>query len=269
MPSDLDVALEAARAGGSIVAARFGGSFLTEYKGRSDPVTEVDRAAEQAILDVIRARRPGDEIMAEESGGGGRGGRRWYVDPLDGTVNFVHGIPHVAVSIGLYDGDSPIAGVVLDPLRHETFAAHEGVATLNGNTISVSTVEDMSVAVVTTGFPYDKHLSPDAYVAPVAAVVGSANGVRRSGSAALDLAWVACGRFDAYFEAGVAPWDRAAGTVLVEAAGGTVTNAWGLPATPTTGSILASNGRLHEEMVRLIAPTIPRHHDARVVNPGG
>ncbi|MBT8214275.1 MAG: inositol monophosphatase [Acidimicrobiia bacterium] len=261
MTTDLEVAIAAATAGADIVRDRFGGAFLTEYKGRSDPVTEVDRAAEQAVIDVVRKHRPDDQIIAEESGGDAADGRRWIIDPLDGTVNFVHGIPHVAVSIGLYDGGVGLVGVIVDPNRDEVFAAAEGTATLNGQPISVSRVDDLGVAVVTTGFPYDKHTAPEAYVAPVAAVVGRANGVRRSGSAALDLAWVACGRFDAYFEAGVAAWDRAGGTIIVEAAGGTVTNAWGLPAAPVAGSILASNGILHQEMVDLIAPTIPRHHD--------
>ncbi|NNC75609.1 MAG: inositol monophosphatase [Acidimicrobiia bacterium] len=262
MLSDLEVAVAAANAGADIVRDGFGGAFLTEYKGRSDPVTEVDRAAEEAILAVVRRHRPNDEIIAEESGGSAAEGRRWIIDPLDGTVNFVHGIPHVAVAIGLYDGDDGLVGVIVDPNRNETFAAAaEGSATLNGQPITVSSVDELAVAVVTTGFPYDKHERPEALVAPVAAIVGAANGVRRTGSAALDLAWVACGRFDAYFEAQVAPWDRAAGSVLVLAAGGSVTDAWGRPTLPITGSILASNEALHDQMLDLLSPTVPRHYD--------
>jgi myo-inositol-1(or 4)-monophosphatase len=256
--NDLDVAVAAARAGGAIVAEAFGGSYHAEYKGRHDPVTKVDHASEEAIISIIEAARPDDAIVAEESGGLESAGRRWIIDPLDGTVNFVHGIPQVAVSIGLWEGSAPLVGAVFDPLRNELFTAHSGGgALLNDGPIRVSATSDLDRAVVATGFPYDHADHAAEYVAALGAVLETVNGIRRFGSAALDLSWVAAGRFDAFFELGVAPWDQAAGILIVREAGGRVSDPFGRDSVPATRLVLASNGSLHQGLADRIAPMVP------------
>lgn len=255
---DIVLALTAARAGGAIVREAFGRAVDVERKGRFDPVTEVDRRSEAAIVARIRDHRPDDAIVAEEGGGDSTSGRRWIVDPLDGTVNFVHGIPQVAVSVGLYDGDEPLAGVVYDPLREEIFSAAAGDgARLNGERIAVSSEDSLERAVVATGFPYDHDQHAAEYAAVVAAVLERVNGVRRFGSAALDLAWTAAGRYEGYWELGVAPWDQAAGTLIVREAGGRVTDPWGKDMTPADRLIVASNGYLHEALRSIVEPLVP------------
>lgn len=256
--NDLDVALAAARTGGAIISDGFGRGIEAQYKGRFDPVTKIDHASEEAIIEIIRAERPDDAILAEEGGGLVSSGRHWIVDPLDGTVNFVHGIPQIAVSIGLWEGDTAVLGVIFDPLRDETFTAQTGGgAELNGEPIRVSTTESLERAVVATGFPYDHGDHAAEYAAALGAVLENVNGLRRFGSAALDLAWVAAGRFDAFWELGVAPWDQAAGIVLVREAGGRVTDPFGTDSVPRTRLVLASNGALHERLGAIVAPMVP------------
>ena len=255
---DLDVTLAAAAAGAAVVADAFGSSTTTEMKGRNDPVTAVDRGAERAILDVIASLRPDDGVLGEESGGAIGGGRHWIVDPLDGTVNFIHGIPQVSVSVALYDGVTPITGVVVDPLRAEVFAAQRGSgAVLGGEAIRVSTTGDLGAAVVATGFPYDHDRYAAEYTAVVSAVLARVNGIRRFGSAALDLAWTAAGRYEGYWELGVAPWDQAAGTLIVTEAGGVVTDPWGAPADPSTRLIVAANPDIHPELAAIVRSHLP------------
>jgi myo-inositol-1(or 4)-monophosphatase len=257
---DLDIALAAARTGAEIVRRAFATGIAAEYKARHDPVTEVDRASEAAITGVIRAHRPDDGILAEEGSGSAVRGRRWIIDPLDGTVNFVHGIPQVSVSVALWDDATPLVGVVVDALRAEEFAAASGRgATLDGTPMHVSQMSTLDTAVVATGFPYDHSTHASAYVAGVQAVLERVNGIRRLGSAALDLAWVAAGRYEAYWEMQVAPWDMAAGVVLVREAGGEVTDPAGRPVLPRPGPILSSNGLVHAGMVALLSPHIPDH----------
>ena len=257
---DLDIAREAARTGARIVAQAFATGVTASYKSRHDPVTEVDRASEAAVTGVIRERCPNDGILAEEGTGDARTGRRWIIDPLDGTVNFIHGIPQVSVSVALWEDDRPLLGVVLDPLRDEEFAAATGKgATLNGTPITISPTEDLGRAVVATGFPYDHSAHAAAYVASVQVMLERVNGIRRLGSAALDLAWLAAGRYDAYWEMQVAPWDMAAGAVIVAEAGGKVTGVDGSRRLPESGPILASNGHLHADLVALLSPHIPDH----------
>ena len=255
---DLHVAIEAARAGGEIISERFGAPTEPEYKGRFDPVTAVDRASEASVLGVIDKYRPDDRVMAEESGGSRHAGRHWIVDPLDGTVNFVHGIPHVSVSIALYDGDKGLVGVVFDPLRDELFTAADGEGgRLNGHIISVSTTRELERAVVATGFPYDHDEKADELAIVVREVLRRVNGVRRFGSAALDLAWVAAGRFDGYWELGIAPWDGAAGEILVREAGGIVTDPLGRDSTPMMGLVVATNSHLHHSLRTIVESWMP------------
>jgi myo-inositol-1(or 4)-monophosphatase len=257
---DLAVAVEAARAGAAIVADNFGGGQGAHYKGRFDPVTETDKAAEAAIVSVLENHRPGDQVLAEEGGGVILEGRQWIVDPLDGTVNFVHGIPQVSVSIALYDGSQGLVGVVFDPLRDELFTAALGQgARLNNKPIGTSPTMDLSTAVVATGFPYDHDVHAETLAIVVREMLRHINGLRRFGSAALDLAWVAAGRFDAYWELGIAPWDGAAGMVLVREAGGKVTDPFGNESTPANGLVVATNGHLHEPVRAIIDQFCPPH----------
>lgn len=195
----------------------------TRFKGEVDPVTAADRAAEEAIVAMISRHRPDDSILAEEGGGNGGGGRRWVVDPLDGTVNFLHGIPHVAVSIALEDESGTLLGVVRDVFRDEEFLAERGGgATRDGEPIRVSGCTELDRALVSTGFPYDRHERPGEYARHVESVLRRTQGLRRAGAAALDLAWVAAGLIDAHWEFRLSPWDVAAGFLLVTEAGGSV-----------------------------------------------
>ena len=261
---DLDVALKAASAGAEILATKFGDRVSVTQKGRLDPVTEVDLASEKAIVELLRDLRPDDGIMAEEGSGDVTSGRRWIIDPLDGTVNFIHGIPLFSVSVALWDDDTGLVGVITNPIQSETFAASRGEgATLNGEPIHVSNVEKMHQSVVVTGFPYDHDIYTDEYIAPFAAVLREVNGIRRLGSAALDYAWVAAGRFDAYFELDLSPWDSAAGIVILTEAGGKTTNQHGAPQVPESRIVIASNGKIHDRLLELIEPAVPVHLSTR------
>jgi myo-inositol-1(or 4)-monophosphatase len=243
---DLDVARAAASAAADIVRAA--GIAGTEFKGNVNPVTAADRDAEAAITRIIQRERPHDGLVAEEgSHAASESGRDWVIDPLDGTVNFVHGIPHCAVSIGLeVDGEATV-GVIRDVYRNEEFWAVRGAgAFLNGMPISVSPTAEIGAALVSTGFAYDRQERADDYTRMVNAVLRVAQGLRRMGSVALDLAWVACGRYDGHWEIRLAPWDVAAGLLLVREAGGTTTSSDGGPA--THHDIVATNGLIHESL---------------------
>lgn len=255
---DLQLAIAAARAGGEILRAGFNSGVSAHYKRRFDPVTATDHASEATILSMLREHRPDDAILSEEAGGTTPAGRLWITDPLDGTVNFVHNIPHIAVSIALWDDDQPLVGVIYDPLRDECFSAVPGEgARLDGTPISVSTTDSLDRSVTATGFPYDHGDYPDEYARVVGAVLARVNGIRRFGSAALDLAWVAAGRYEAYWELGLAPWDQAAGIAIVREAGGRVTDLAGIDSVPTTPVVLSSNGLLHDDLRRIIEPALP------------
>lgn len=259
MLSDLDLALSAAAAGAEIVRSAFGGAQNHERKGKFDPVTTTDLASEQAILSLLREHRPDDLVLAEESGGTRTTGRTWIVDPLDGTVNFVHGIPEVAVSVALYDADGGVVGVVHDVCRDEVFAAERNAgATLDGEPLSVSATETIEHAVVATGFPYDHDQRADDLAALMREALKRVNGIRRLGAAALDLAWVAAGRYDGYFEMGIAPWDGAAGHLLVRESGGQVTDPDGVPSDPFMALVVASNGHIHADLLSFVGPIGPR-----------
>ena len=243
-----------------MVRRNFGRSLVPEFKGVVDPVTAADRESESAVLAVIRHHRPEDAILSEESGEhpGAGAGRRWVVDPLDGTVNFLHGVPHCAVSVALEDEAGPAAAAVIDVLRSEEFDAARGAgARRDGVPFTVSPQADLRRALLSTGFPYDRHRHAPAYTAALAAALQAAQGVRRSGSACLDLAWVACGRYEGHWEFGLQPWDVAAGILLVVEAGGRVTDSYGGP--PRAGDIVASNGGIHDELLALVAAHRPEH----------
>ena len=196
-----------------------------DFKGVGNPVTEADREAEQVIVATIKLHRPDDGILAEEGAAAkGSTGRRWVIDPLDGTVNFLHGIPQVAVSIALEDPTGVAVGVVRDVFRDEEFTTlRGGGAFLAGHTITAAATTDLGDALISTGFPYDRRDNAAEYGRHVGAVLGRVRGIRRLGAAALDLAWVACGRLDGHWEVKLSPWDVAAGFLLVREAGGIVT----------------------------------------------
>jgi myo-inositol-1(or 4)-monophosphatase len=250
-----NTACEAAEAAGLVLRQAWEGPRRIRRKGAVDLVTDADLAAEAAVLAVIRRAWPSDVIVTEESGvHGGPSTRRWIVDPLDGTTNFAHGNPHVAVSVAVEVDGVPLVGVVHDPFRRETFRGVRGHgAWLGPDPIRVSEVSALDDALVATGFPYDRRARPERYLAFVARVLQVCQGIRRGGSAALDLAWVAAGRLDAFWEWKLEPWDVAAGRVLVREAGGSMTAADGTPHALDGPSTVASNGRLHEEFLRLLA----------------
>ena len=246
--AELETALAAASAAAGLIVAR-GGADAVREKGRADLVTAVDEAAERTIAALVRERHPGDAIVGEElSAEHVHAGRRWYVDPVDGTTNFVHGHPFVCTSIGFADGEGLAAAVVHAPLLGDVFhAVRGGGAFRNGRPIRVTATGDPARALLATGFPFksgkgDLH----GYMRLVADAVHATRDVRRAGSAALDLAYVAAGIVEGFFEIGLAPWDVAAGMLLVSEAGGRVTGWPGDTAPPLeSGRVLASNGRLH------------------------
>jgi myo-inositol-1(or 4)-monophosphatase len=252
---ELETAFAAAADAAALIAGRAGADRVRE-KGRADLVTEVDEAAERAIVARLRQRFPGDAIVAEESATGEAvRGRRWIVDPIDGTTNFVHGHPFACVSIALADDEGPAVGVIHAPLLGEVYhAVRGGDAWLNGRPIRVSGVERPSASLIATGFPFKTGKGDlNAYMRLVADVVRGTHDVRRAGSAALDLAFVAAGRHEGYFEIGLAPWDVAAGMLLVTEAGGRVTGWPGDTRPPLeTGRVLASNGRIHDWLHEMV-----------------
>lgn len=254
--AELETAFAAAKAAAALIAGRAGADRVRE-KERADLVTEVDEAAERAILSIIRARSPGDHIVAEETSAGAvASGRRWIVDPIDGTTNFVHGHPFACVSIAFADDAGPAVGVIHAPLLGEVFhAVRGGGAFVNGAPIHVSAVDAPARSLLATGFPFKAGKGDlDAYMRLTADVIRATHDVRRAGSAALDMAFVAAGRVDGYFEIGLAPWDIAAGIVLVTEAGGTVTGWPGSEGDPlATGRVLANNGLIHRWMHEITA----------------
>lgn len=252
----LELALEAARAAGQSLLDSFRGpaAGVTSKTSPTDLVSDADRAAEAILLDFIRARRPWDGVLAEEGGArDATSGYTWVVDPLDGTINFLFGIPVWAVSIAVEDGNGTLVGVVHDPSRGETFAATRGGgATLNGAPIRVSERADLADALVGTGFAY-LSAARAVQAGVVARVLPRARDIRRAGSAALDLAALACGRLDAFYEAPMEPWDKAAGILLVREAGGVVTTL-PPPIPDLSPGVVAAGPGLHAALEELVAP---------------
>ncbi|MBN1955753.1 MAG: inositol monophosphatase [Anaerolineae bacterium] len=250
--------VEIAREAGALVREAFPLTALraVDFKGEVDPVTATDVAAESLIRARLRERYPAHRILAEEGGGDAwqePGPPIWLVDPLDGTNNFAHGFPHVAISLGLVVDGAPVVGVVHDPLRDETFAAAAGWgATRNGAPIRVSGVALLAEGFLATGFPYDRRRAADNNTARLDHFLRRSQGVRRAGAAALDLAYVAGGRFDGFWEFRLSPWDVAAGLLIVREAGGRATDFCGSPDCLSGAEIVASNGRIHEQMLLVV-----------------
>jgi myo-inositol-1(or 4)-monophosphatase len=252
---EVDVAIEAARAAGRVLAAR-GRAAEVRHKGAIDLVTEVDLSCEAAIREVLARHTPDVAVHAEEGGGAAGAPTRWVVDPLDGTTNFVHGFPYYAASIALVVDGAPVAGAVLDGPRGDVYAAARGQGAWCGEApLRVSTRARLAESLVGTGFPYDRQQPGRArfYLARVEAVMQRSHGIRRCGAAALDLVQVACGRLDAFWEFGLAPWDVAAGMLIVAEAGGRVTGHDGAPLDLDHPAPLASNGLVHDELIAVLA----------------
>ena len=252
----LQFAIETAREAGHLLLEKFGRITAVTKKGDINLVTEADLASEALIIERIKSHHPKHAILAEEAGNAvvvdGSNVWKWIIDPLDGTTNYAHGYPCFAVTLALeHDGDIVI-GVTFDPTRNELFAAERKQgATLNGKSISVSSTERLSESLICTGFPYDFKRKED-FARHLTAFLLSSRGVRRDGSAAIDLAYVACGRFDGFWEEGLNPWDMAAGKLLIEEAGGWVTDYSGSPFSIYNPPVVASNGRVHNEMLDIL-----------------
>ncbi|MBJ20387.1 MAG: inositol monophosphatase [bacterium] len=254
----LALARKYAEDAGTIQRNRYETGLTIDTKSATiDLVTEVDRACEELIVTGIQTARPGDAILAEEGHGGDDEGARyrWIIDPLDGTTNFAHGFPRFCVSIGVERAGERVLGVVYDPLLDERFEAVRGEgAWLGERRLAVTPETDFGRALVATGFAYDVHRSDDDNLASFRNVVKTARGIRRDGSAALDLCYVAAARLDAYWELKLHPWDVAAGFLIVEEAGGRVTNFNGGPADRTGREVVSSNGFLHEALLSQLEP---------------
>jgi myo-inositol-1(or 4)-monophosphatase len=255
MDQFLRIAQEAAHQAGALLQDNWLKTKTIEIKSDIvDLVTNVDKAADALITNMLRTHFPTHQIITEESAVSGQESPyRWYIDPLDGTTNFAHTFPHFAVSIALAYESRVIVGVVYDPLRNETFCATRGNgATLNGAPIHVSPAPTLEQALMLTGFPYDRRKRSEFYLRFYQAFMVRTQGVRRCGSAALDLCYVACGRADGFWEWRLYPWDTAAGSLIVEEAGGQMSDFSGGPFDLNGEQTLASNGLLHQQMVEVL-----------------
>ncbi len=249
-PDFLTPMQDLAREAGALLMSFFG-KVTIEYKGDADLVTQADRSSEKLIVERIRRQWPDHDLVGEEGSRRDAGSDfRWYVDPLDGTTNFAHGFPVFCVSMALEYKGERIAGVVYDPTRDEMFAAEKGGgARLNGAPIRVSRTARLAESLVATGFPsHKRHKNPNIHF--YHQITLRSHGVRRAGSAALDLCYVSCGRFDAFWEFNLNSWDTAAGVLLVEEAGGKVTNFSDAPFSIDSREVLASNGLVHQEILK-------------------
>jgi myo-inositol-1(or 4)-monophosphatase len=252
----LQFAIETAREAGHLLLEKFGRITAVTKKGDINLVTEADLASEALIIERIKSHHPKHAILAEEAGDAvvvdGTNVWKWIIDPLDGTTNYAHGYPCFAVTLALEHNGDVVIGVTFDPTRGELFAAEKGHgATLNGKSISVSATERLSESLICTGFPYDFKRKDD-FARHLTAFLLSSRGVRRDGSAAIDLAYVACGRFDGFWEEGLNPWDMAAGKLLIEEAGGWITDYSGEAFSIYRPPVVASNGRIHSEMLAIL-----------------
>ncbi|MBN2648079.1 MAG: inositol monophosphatase [Thiotrichales bacterium] len=260
----LNIAIEAAQAAGKVIRfyqERFD-QIAIEHKGRNDYVSQCDHEAEAAIIKTIRKYHPNHAILAEESGqhsGDKLCGVEWIIDPLDGTTNFLHQFPQYAVSIAVREKGKLTHAAIYDPVAEEMFSASRGAgAYLNQFRIRVSEQKQLNDALLATGFPYHDFSYIDAYLASFKVFMTSTAGIRRAGSAALDLAYVACGRVDGFWEFNLKPWDIAAGALLIKEAGGLVTDFNGSENYLETGNVMAANPKLYKPMAQVIGQTIPK-----------
>ena len=255
----LNIAVRAARSAGDIIlrASDNVGQLRIDQKGKNDFASEVDRAAEREIIKIIKAAYPDHAILAEESGQHEGNDFVWVIDPLDGTTNFLHGFPQYAVSIALKYKGKLEAAVIYDPLRDELFTAKRGGgAMLNSRRIRVTHQAAMKGALIGTGFPFKTDLHLDAYTGMFKAISMQAAGIRRAGAAALDLAYVAAGRLDGFWEIGVMEWDMAAGILLIKEAGGVVTDFSFNDNYLTSGNVIAGSPKMHQLLYQLIEPHV-------------
>jgi len=252
MKNYMEIAVRAARAAGEIIARNFGKGMPVGFKDRGNPVTETDLQAERAITSILTKEYPAHDIMTEESAQSARASEYlWIIDPMDGTTNFTHGYPCVSVSIALQRIDEPLLGVVFDPLHDELFSAERGAGSrMNGAPLHVSAISSLDGSLLCTGFPYRLREEPADNFEIFQKLSLRAQGVRRDGSAALDLCYVAAGRFDGFWERGLRPWDTAAGALILRGAGGRATDYSGGVYHPFLNEIVASNGMIHDEMLR-------------------
>lgn len=256
----LNIAIRAARAAGDLIVRYVErlDTLAVTSKSRNDFVSEVDQQAEDIIIRTLRKAYPHHAILAEESGAHSGDDFQWVIDPLDGTTNFLHGFPQFAVSIALLHKGRLEQGVVYDPLRQELFTATRGAgAMLNNRRLRVSGRPGLGGALLGTGFPYNDHEHLDAYLAMLKDLIIETAGVRRPGSAALDLAYVAAGRLDGFWEFGLKPWDLAAGALLIQEAGGIVGDFCGGPTFLKQGNIVAGNAKVFAAIIKTIRPHLP------------
>ncbi len=250
----LRTAIEAAKKAGKIIRHNAGqglaGRF--DFKRQFDYVTDVDKQSEHVIIDTIREKFPDHQFLAEESARATSGEYRWIIDPLDGTTNFIHGYPVYSVSIALEHNGEIVLGVVYDPVRNELFTAEkEKGAFLNGERVSVSQNSDTHTCLLTTGFPFRFKQYTDMYLESFSLLMRKFSGIRRAGSAALDFCYLACGRCDGFWEIGLAPWDIAAGFIMIREAGGSVTDFFGGDGAVWSGNVVASNGHVHSDILHI------------------
>lgn len=251
------MAVKAAKAAGDLLVSGIQSPLSISYKGERNIVTEMDKKAEALIVNMIEEAFPDHEVIAEEGGGKRQEGIkdpwRWYVDPLDGTTNYAHQFPIFCVSIGLEKAGSLIVGVVYQPLLNEMFVAQKGKgAFLNGKKLQVSTVSNMEESLLATGFPYEVKKDLELHLARFKGFMLNSLAIRRAGSAAIDLCYVAAGRFDGFWESHLKPWDMAAGVLMVTEAGGKVTDIDGGGRFLSNGEIIASNGKIHGTMYEIL-----------------
>ena len=262
-PLIVATALEAVLTAGDIQLAHYGTPFTVDKKGSIDLVTDVDVEVERMFRALVESRFPDHDILAEELGsspGTAKSPWCWIFDPIDGTTNFAHGLPIFCASLAVEHEGQLVYGAVYDPNRRELFTAERGVgAFLNGRRLRVSAAREIIDAMLSTGFPYDVHRTRDDIVALFGEFVGCARAVRRLGSAALDLCYVAAGRFDGFWEKRLKPWDTSAGALIVQEAGGRVTRWTGGPFDPRRDDLVASNGAIHDKMLAVIRA----HEDRR------
>ena len=255
MKPTLNIAIQAARAAGQILLRYHSrhSEVKIQQKGINDFVSEVDLLAEQEIIAVIKKAYPQHAILAEESGHVEGEDCEWIIDPLDGTTNFLHGIPHYSVSIAMREANKLQVGVVYDPFKEELFCASRGDgATLNNKRIRVSSKRELEGSLIGTGLPYRTDQDLDPYFETLRAIISNHAGIRRAGSAALDLAYVASGRFDGFWEFGLNPWDVAAGVLLIQEAGGMVSDLNGGHTFLETGNIVATNSGLFKPILQIL-----------------